>query len=41
MELERIVAPGLTNIYSLSTVQKEFRNSVNETWKDEEPYPRY
>ena len=41
MELERIVASGLTNIYSLSTVQKEFRNSVNETWKDEEPYPRY
>ena len=37
MELERIVASGLTNIYSLSTVQKEFRNSV----KDEEPYPRY
>lgn len=41
MELERIVASGLTNIYSLSTVQKEFRNSVNETWKDEAPYPRY
>lgn len=41
MELKRIVAPGLNSIYTLSTVQKEFKNSVNETWKDKSPYPRY
>lgn len=41
MELEQIVAPGLNNIYSLSVVKKEFRNSVDEPWKDTDPYPRY
>ena len=37
MELEKICITGINNTYAISSVKKEFRKAVDETWKEEPP----
>lgn len=41
MELEKICITGINNTYAISSVKKEFRKAVDETWKEEPPWKRY
>lgn len=41
MQLEKIDIYGVSNVYALSTLKKEFRKAVNEPWKDNPPWERY
>lgn len=41
MELEKIKIAGLSDIYSVPQVQKEFEKAVNEKWKNNPPWKRY
>jgi len=41
VELEKIKIAGLSDIYSVPQVQKEFEKAVNEKWKNNPPWKRY
>lgn len=41
MELEKIDAEGINYIYAISSVKKEFKKAVNESWSDNPPWKRY
>lgn len=41
MELEKICITGINNTYAISSVKKEFRKAVDETWKEEPLWKRY
>ena len=41
MELEKIKIAGLSDIYSVPQVRKEFEKAVNEKWKNNPPWKRY
>lgn len=41
MELEQVCCGGITNIYAITSVKKEFRKAVDEPWKENPPWKRY
>lgn len=41
MKLQKLDINGLSNIYALDVVKKEFEKSVDEKWKNEPPMKRY
>ena len=41
MELEKINIDGVNDTYALSVVKKEFKDAVNEPWKEVEPWQGY
>lgn len=41
MELEKIDVEGINYIYAISSVKKEFKKAVNESWSDNPPWKRY
>jgi mRNA-degrading endonuclease RelE of RelBE toxin-antitoxin system len=41
VELEKIDINGISDIYTLSVIKKEFRKAVDEPWKDVPPWQRY
>jgi len=41
VELEKIDAEGINYIYAISSVKKEFKKAVNESWSDNPPWKRY
>ena len=41
MELESIGIDGLSDIYMISNVRKEFTKAVNEKWAKDPPWKRY
>lgn len=41
MELEKISISGISDVYAVSAIKKEFKKAVNQPWKNSEPYPEY
>ena len=41
MELEKINIDGVNDTYALSVIKKEFKDAVNEPWKEVEPWQGY
>jgi len=41
VELEKIDVEGINYIYAISSVKKEFKKAVNESWSDNPPWKRY
>lgn len=41
MALEKISISGISDVYAVSAIKKEFKNAVNQPWKNSEPYPEY
>jgi phage-related protein len=41
VELEQVCCGGITNIYAITSVKKEFRKAVDEPWKENPPWKRY
>lgn len=41
MELEKINIDRVNDTYALSVVKKEFKDAVNEPWKEVEPWQGY
>ena len=41
MALEKISISGISDVYAVSAIKKEFKKAVNQPWKNSEPYPEY
>lgn len=41
MTLEKISISGISDVYAVSAIKKEFKKAVNQPWKNSEPYPEY
>lgn len=41
MALEKISILGISDVYAVSAIKKEFKKAVNQPWKNSEPYPEY
>lgn len=41
MALEKISISGISDVYAVSAIKKEFKKAVNQPWKNSKPYPEY
>lgn len=41
MALEKISISGISDVYAVSAIKKEFKKAVNQPWKNSDPYPEY
>lgn len=41
MALEKISISGISDVYAVSAIKKEFKKAVNQPGKNSEPYPEY
>jgi mRNA-degrading endonuclease RelE of RelBE toxin-antitoxin system len=39
--LEKISISGISDVYAVSAIKKEFKKAVNQPWKNSDPYPEY
>ena len=38
MALEKISISGISDVYAVSAIKKEFKKAVNQPWKNSDPY---
>lgn len=41
MALEKISISGISDVYAVSAIKKEYKKAVNQPWKNSDPYPEY